>query len=150
MGSFLWIGVLSLSAGNRRDQCGTALRFCLALLKDFTVGEKVLHEFAHQLDYEDFQTDGAPALATRAEYLTWARVVSREFAALQSAGETGTSTVLDTYGATNPAEFFAVVTEAFFERPRALRGRHPELYAQLARFFRQDPSRYSAEATTTP
>ncbi len=86
----------------------------------------VLHEFAHQLDYEDFQTDGAPALATRAEYLKWARVVSREFAALQSAGETGMSTVLDTYGATNPAEFFAVVTEAFFERPRALRGRHPE------------------------
>ena len=40
MGSFLWIGVLSLSAGNRRDQCGTALRFWLALLKDFTVGEK--------------------------------------------------------------------------------------------------------------
>ena len=76
--------------------------------------------------------------------------MSREFAALQSAGETGTSTVLDTYGATNPAEFFAVVTEAFFERPRALRGRHPELYAQLARFFRQDPSRYSAETTTTP
>jgi len=110
----------------------------------------VLHEFAHQLDYEEFQTDGAPALATRAEYLTWARVMSREFAALQSVGETGTSTVLDTYGATNPAEFFAVVTEAFFERPRALRGRHPELYAQLARFFRQDPSRYSAEATTTP
>ena len=110
----------------------------------------VLHEFAHQLDYEEFQTDGAPALATRAEYLTWARVMSREFAALQSAGETGTSTVLDTYGATNPAEFFAVVTEAFFERPRALRGSHPELYAQLARFFRQDPSRYSDEATTTP
>src|SRR5438045_1179920 len=110
----------------------------------------VLHEFAHQLDYEDFQTDGAPALATRAEYVTWARGMSRELAALQSAGETGTSTVLDTYGATNPAEFFAVVTEAFFERPRALRGSHPELYAQLARFFRQDPSRYSAEATTTP
>src|SRR6184192_1435620 len=98
----------------------------------------VLHEFAHQLDFEEFQTDGAPALATRAEYLTWARVMSREFAALQSAGEAGTSTVLDTYGATNPAEFFAVVTEAFFERPRALRGSHPELYAQLARFFRQD------------
>src|SRR5207248_10766904 len=76
----------------------------------------ILHEFAHQLDYEEFQTDGAPALATRAEYLTWARVMSREFAALQSVGETGTSTVLDTYGATNPAEFFAVVTEAFFER----------------------------------
>jgi len=110
----------------------------------------VLHEFAHQVDYEDFRTDGAPALTTRAEYLAWARVMSKEFAALQSADEAGTPTVLDTYGATNPAEFFAVVTEAFFERPRALRARHPELYAELARFFRQDPSRYSAEGATTP
>jgi Mlc titration factor MtfA (ptsG expression regulator) len=110
----------------------------------------VLHEFAHQLDYEDSRTDGAPALTTRAEYLAWARVMSKEFAALQSADVAGTPTVLDTYGATNPAEFFAVVTEAFFERPRALRARHPELYAELARFFRQDPSRYSAEAVTTP
>jgi Mlc titration factor MtfA (ptsG expression regulator) len=108
----------------------------------------ILHEFAHQLDYEDFQTDGAPALTTRAEYLAWARVMSKEFAALQGADEAGTPTVLDTYGATNPAEFFAVVTEAFFERPRALRARHPELYAELARFFRQDPSRYSAEDAT--
>ena len=110
----------------------------------------VLHEFAHQLDYEDSRTDGAPALTTRAEYLAWARVMSKEFAALQSADEAGTPTVLDTYGATNPAEFFAVVTEAFFERPRALRAKHPELYAELARFFRQDPSHYSAEAATTP
>jgi MtfA peptidase len=109
----------------------------------------VLHEFAHQLDYEDFQTDGAPALGTRAEYLAWARVMSKEFAALRAAEEIGTPTVIDTYGATNPAEFFAVVTEAFFERPRALRAKHPELYAELARFFRQDPVRYSAESAAT-
>src|SRR5882724_9223566 len=50
----------------------------------------VLHEFAHQVDYEDFRTDGAPALTTRAEYLAWARVMSKEFAALQSADEAGT------------------------------------------------------------
>ena len=62
----------------------------------------VLHEFAHQLDYEDSRTDGAPALTIRAEYLAWARVMSKEFAALQSADEAGTPTVLDTYGATNP------------------------------------------------
>src|ERR1700682_3266355 len=108
----------------------------------------VLHEFAHQLDFEDFQTDGAPALATRAEYLAWARVMSKEFEALRAADEAGTPTVLDTYGAKAPAEFFAVVTEAFFERPRALRARHPELYAELARFFRQDPTPYSAELAT--
>lgn len=105
----------------------------------------VLHEFAHQLDFEDYSTDGAPALATRAEYLAWARVMSGEFAALQAADEAGTPTVLDTYGATNPAEFFAVVTEAFFERPHALRARHPELYAELGKFFCQDPARHFAE-----
>jgi Mlc titration factor MtfA (ptsG expression regulator) len=105
----------------------------------------VLHEFAHQLDFEDYSTDGAPALATRAEYLAWARVMSREFKALQAAEETGMPTVLDTYGATNPAEFFAVATEAFFERPRALRARHPELYGELGKFFRQDPARHIAE-----
>ena len=105
----------------------------------------VLHEFAHQLDFEDSATDGAPALATRAEYLAWARVMSREFKALCDADRMGTPTVLDRYGATNPAEFFAVATEAFFERPRALRARHPELYAAFARFFRQDPIRYSAK-----
>jgi Mlc titration factor MtfA (ptsG expression regulator) len=109
----------------------------------------VLHEFAHQLDFEDYGTDGAPALATRAEYLAWARVMSSEFKALRAADEAGTPTVLNTYGATDPAEFFAVVTEAFFERPRALRARHPELYAEFTRFFRQDPTRYSAEPTTT-
>jgi Mlc titration factor MtfA (ptsG expression regulator) len=105
----------------------------------------VLHEFAHQLDFEDSQADGAPALSTRREYLAWARVMSREFEALQRADEAGTSTLLDTYGATNPAEFFAVTTEAFFERPRALRAKQPEMYAQLAAFYCQDPASHSAE-----
>ena len=108
----------------------------------------VLHECAHQLDFEDYSTDGAPALATRAEYLAWARVMSSEFKALQAAEEAGTPTVLDTYGATNPAEFFAVATEAFFERPRALRARHPELYAELGKCFRQDPARDFANPAT--
>jgi hypothetical protein len=105
----------------------------------------VMHEFAHQLDFEDSRTDGAPALATRAEYLAWARVMQREFDALRKADETGAPSVLDTYGASNPPEFFAVATEAFFEKPRALHAKQPELYAQLARFFQQDPMSYSAE-----
>lgn len=110
----------------------------------------VLHEFAHQLDFEDSETDGAPALAARTEYLSWARVMSREFEALRAADQAGTPTVLDTYGATNPAEFFAVATEAFFERPAALRAKQPELYRELARFYRQDPATYSVEAATSP
>ena len=105
----------------------------------------VLHEFAHQLDFENAADDGTPALETRAEYLAWARVMRAEFEALRAAEEADEPTVLDTYGGENPSEFFAVATEAFFERPRALETKHPELYAALRQFFRQDPSRYSSE-----
>jgi MtfA peptidase len=105
----------------------------------------VFHEFAHQLDFENHADDGTPALETRAEYLAWARVMSAEFEALRAAEEADASTLLDTYGAENPSEFFAVATETFFERPRALKAKHPELYAELQRFFRQDPALYSSE-----
>ncbi len=105
----------------------------------------VLHEFAHQLDFENAAVDGTPALGTRAEYLAWGRVMGAEFEALRAAEEADEVTVLDTYGGENPSEFFAVATEAFFERPRALQAKHPDLYAELQRFFRQDPSRYSSE-----
>jgi MtfA peptidase len=105
----------------------------------------VLHEFAHQLDFENDAADGAPALATREQRLSWREVMRTEFASLRVAEETGIPTLLDTYGATNPAEFFAVATEAFFERPYALRTRHPKLYAELQRYFQQDPVEYSAE-----
>ena len=105
----------------------------------------VLHEFAHQLDFEDFIGDGVPALGSRREKLSWAEVMKMEFAALRAADATGISTLLDTYGATNAAEFFAVATEAFFERPQALQQQHPRLYGEMRRFFRQDPARYSSE-----
>jgi Mlc titration factor MtfA (ptsG expression regulator) len=108
----------------------------------------VLHEFAHQLDFENQHSDGTPALETRGDYLAWARVMSDEFEALRDATDSGEPTLLDGYGATDPAEFFAVVTEAFFERPRALRKLHPALFAQLQRFYRQDPTTYSAEPVT--
>ena len=110
---------------------------------DPTDGENlVLHEFAHQLDFEDASTDGTPALGNHAEYLAWGRVMSEEFEALRLAEEAGTATLIDQYGAENPAEFFAVVTEAFFERPHALRRQHPALYDRLASFYRQDPTEF--------
>ncbi len=102
----------------------------------------ILHEFAHQLDFEDGVTDGTPELETRAAYSEWARVMSSEFDALRRDDDTGTPTVIDTYGATNHAEFFAVITEAFFEQPRELQSRHPGLYDQLRGFFKQDPRTY--------
>ena len=52
----------------------------------------------------------------------------------------GRGTVLDHYGATNPAEFFAVATESFFEKPVVLRRRHPELYTVLKTYYRLDPA----------
>ncbi len=108
----------------------------------------VLHEFAHQLDFENRSSDGTPALETHGDYRTWARVMSYEFEALRDALEAGEDTFLDDYGATNPAEFFAVITEAFFERPRALRRNHPALFMQLQRFYQQDPTTYSLEPVT--
>jgi len=105
----------------------------------------ILHEFAHQLDFENREIDGTPALDTHGEYVAWARIMSIEFETLRNAHDAEMPTLLDGYGATNPAEFFAVCTEAFFERPRALRSTHPALYAELQRFFRQDPATYSGE-----
>ena len=98
-----------------------------------------LHEFAHQLDQEDGTFDGAPLLEKRSHYRSWARILMKEYRALAEAAERGQATLIDQYGATDPAEFFAVITEAFFERPKALKQKHPELYDELKKFFRQDP-----------
>ena len=106
----------------------------------------VLHEFAHQLDFENGATDGVPGLATREQQLAWSEVMRNEFASLRAADESGIPTLLNTYGATNPAEFFAVSVEAFFEQPRALLARHPKLYAELRTYFQQDPVEFSAES----
>jgi Mlc titration factor MtfA (ptsG expression regulator) len=100
----------------------------------------VLHEFAHQLDSEDGAMDGAPDLGARARYTSWARVLGEEFGELAKSLHDGRHSDIDPYGATNPAEFFAVVTEMFFEKPRALRFRHPKLYQELAAFYKQDPA----------
>ena len=101
----------------------------------------VLHELAHQLDQEDGAADGAPILDRRSQYGAWARVLGHDYEELAEAVERHRKSDLDEYGATNPAEFFAVVTEAFFERPRELERKHPALYAQLREYYRQDPAR---------
>jgi hypothetical protein len=100
----------------------------------------VFHEFAHQLDQEDGSSDGAPVLSQRAGYGPWARVFGAEYANLEREVERHHRTLIDSYGAENPAEFFAVATETFFEKPRQLRADHPALYDQLAHFYRQDPA----------
>ncbi len=103
----------------------------------------ILHEFAHQLDSESGADEGAPALADASMYADWARVLSKEFQALAEAAEAGEPTLLDKYGATSPAEFFAVATECFFEQPVAMAMIYPDLYRQLQLFYQQDPASFS-------
>lgn len=100
----------------------------------------VFHEFAHKLDMLDGAADGTPPLADQETLRQWVQTMTREFAALRDAAERGRKTVLDTYGATNPAEFFAVATECFFEKARQLRQRHPSVYELLKDYYQQDPA----------
>lgn len=102
----------------------------------------VIHEFAHQLDQEDGSSDGAPILSTHSNYVVWAQVLSDEYARLRLRVEKGKKTVLDSYGATHPAEFFAVASETFFEKPVQLRKKHPQLFAELQLFYNVDPSEW--------
>jgi Mlc titration factor MtfA (ptsG expression regulator) len=91
----------------------------------------VLYEFAHQLDQEEGCADGAPLLCTRDSYAIWSQAFSQEFVRLRSDPASGKHTLIGAYGATNPAEFFAVVTEAFFEIPHTMARQHPALFEQL-------------------
>jgi Mlc titration factor MtfA (ptsG expression regulator) len=100
----------------------------------------VLHEFAHQLDAEDGVMDGTPELDNSERYSAWSRVAGEEYAELRAAVERHQKTSIDAYGATNGPEFFAVLVEAFFEKPTQLEAKHAELYAELSAFFRFDPA----------
>jgi Mlc titration factor MtfA (ptsG expression regulator) len=99
----------------------------------------VLHEFAHQLDQEDGIADGAPTLERRSRYTEWARVLSTEYEALQKKKKKRRRSVMNKYGATNPAEFFAVATETFFEKSRQMKKKHPGLYDELRDYYKLDP-----------
>ena len=99
----------------------------------------VIHEFAHQLDQLDGSADGLPTLKDRTRYPRWQEVFSAAYERHVERTEDGRRTVIDSYGATNPAEFFAVSTETFFEKPKVLKKRYPDLYGELATFFELDP-----------
>jgi Mlc titration factor MtfA (ptsG expression regulator) len=100
----------------------------------------VFHEFAHQLDMLDGVIDGTPPLKDRDQYRRWHDVMTAEYQRLIEESEKGQATLLDQYGTTNEGEFFAVATECFFDKPVALARRHPQLYALLAEYYRQDPA----------
>ncbi|MBD2489262.1 M90 family metallopeptidase [Aulosira sp. FACHB-615] len=99
----------------------------------------VLHEFAHQLDQEDGKAEGVPILPNKSDYLVWSQVMTAEYQQLCSDIQQDIKTVIDSYGATNPAEFFAVATETFFEKPQQLLEKHSQLYELLQRYYQINP-----------
>jgi Mlc titration factor MtfA (ptsG expression regulator) len=105
----------------------------------------VVHEFAHQLDQAKGGANGAPfTVASAAQRQRWAAVMSQEFAQHQRNAAFGEPTLLSHYGATSPAEFFAVCSEVFFALPQAMRYVHPALYTELSRYYRLEPADWYA------
>lgn len=109
----------------------------------------VIHEFAHQLDQAKGAANGAPFTAASAGRLQrWATVMGREYDQHQRNTSLGEQTLLSPYGATDPAEFFAVCAETFFELPQAMKYIHPTLYKELAAYFRLDPAEWFGAVPT--
>jgi len=100
----------------------------------------VIHEFAHKLDMSNGDVDGLPALHRGMSRGDWVAAFKPAYEDFCRRVDDGEETALDPYGAEHPAEFFAVMSEAFFVTPRVLRDEYPEVYAQLRLFYRQDPS----------
>lgn len=100
----------------------------------------VIHEFAHQIDQADGVADGAPGLEDADDYGRWSSAFAPAFEDFRERVEAGRRTVMDDYGAESPAEFFAVASETFFERARALQREEPSIYSEMARFYRMDPA----------
>ncbi len=99
----------------------------------------VIHEFAHQLDQVDGAGDGRPIIDS-ANLKSWGKIMSKEFKSLVVKAKLRKRAFFNHYGATNPAEFFAVITEHFFEQPKTFLRKHPDLYRTLQTYYRLDPA----------
>ena len=106
----------------------------------------VIHEFAHQLDQENRHADGLPELDDRSAIGNWAHAFSSAYEDFCKDLDAGRKTVMDPYGATNPAEFFAVATETFFEKAKQLHRDEPQLYEELKDYYGLDPLDWSSQA----
>lgn len=104
----------------------------------------VFHEFAHKLDMLTGDADGVPPLADRQTYAQWVKVFEAAWHQLHERQAKGRRTFLDAYAGESPAEFFAVATEQFFEQGATMKRKHPDLYAVMQGFFRQDPASRAA------
>ncbi len=131
------------------DLCGQSLEQGPMVLSWETIEEElhgapgqwdlVIHECAHKLDALNGIPDGFPPLHAGMDALAWTRAFRAAYRRLQKAIENGDATRIDPYAATDPAEFFACMSEAFFTAPRLVREDFPEVYRQLVAFYRQDP-----------
>ena len=106
----------------------------------------VFHEFAHQLDSTHGKGDSTPVLRNLSTFIAWARTLGEDYEKFRRDIREKGVEVLDEYGAVNPAEFFAVATEGFFEQPKELQRVYPRLYDELKRFYQQDPATFEQKA----
>ncbi len=106
----------------------------------------VIHEFAHKLDMLSGAADGLPPLHAGMERRAWHAAFEEAYQGFCDAVERGKDTWLDPYAAEHPSEFFAVMSEAFFEEPGETQRRYPTVYEQLKLFYRQDPALRQAAA----
>ncbi len=103
----------------------------------------VIHEFAHQLDQSKGYANGAPPLKSRQAYRCWSSVMQTEFDALRQRLADGEEGLIGAYAATDPAEFFAVCSELFFERAAELATQHPLLFDELKTYYQINPLSWS-------
>ncbi len=134
LGEAWWRGPVILSwsdvlSGGRRQQPGQNL---------------VFHEFAHQLDMMNGRTlDGTPPIESQQHFQRWVKVLQPEYERLVHACRHGRRSFIDCYAATNVAEYFAVITEVFFENSRMLSSHLPHVYDILRDYYRLDPAHWS-------
>jgi Mlc titration factor MtfA (ptsG expression regulator) len=100
----------------------------------------VIHEFAHKLDMLNGDANGYPPLHRGMSRESWSQAFSSGYADFCRRADAHQELAIDPYAAESPAEFFAVMSEAFFEIPRAVVSLYPAVYDQLRQFYRQDPA----------
>ena len=100
----------------------------------------VIHELTHKLDMLNGGADGFPPLHSDMSKQAWTRIFSAAYEDFCARVDRGEDTQLDPYATEHPGEFFAVMSEAFFEIPQVLKGCYPDVYGQLSAFYRQDPA----------
>jgi Mlc titration factor MtfA (ptsG expression regulator) len=100
----------------------------------------VIHEFAHKIDMLNGDANGYPPLHADMSRSDWVQAFTAAYEQLCVAVERGEETAIDAYAGEDPSEFFAVMSEAFFELPVLVQGQYPGVYHQLCRFYRQDPA----------